>query len=79
MPPTGKTVCCRWWWWWWLKSILVSSLAQAEQHLIEKFPVNKRFVPDSSSCWNEMIIKDDSLAWLSCLVVCQEQYTRQMD
>ena len=49
MPATGQTVCCVWWWRWQrLKPILVSSLAQAEQHLIEEFSVNKRFVPISS-------------------------------
>ena len=65
MLATGQTICSVWWWWWrWLKPILVYSLAQAEQHLIEKFSVHKRFVHDSSSCWNEMIIEDDRLAWL---------------
>ena len=32
----------------------MSSLAQPEQYLIDKFSVNKKFVPDSSRCWNEM-------------------------
>ena len=32
----------------------MSSLAHAEQYLIEEFSVNKKFVPDSSRCWNEM-------------------------
>ena len=34
----------------------MSNLGRAEDRLIEEFSVDKRFVPDSSTYWNEMII-----------------------